>query len=252
MERAAGAAEGTTIDPAEIARFTAMAEDWWDPNGKFRPLHKFNPVRLGFLRDRFAAHFGRDARALRPFEGLRLLDIGCGGGLIAEPMARLGFAVTGIDASPETIMTARTHAEQTGLVINYRVMAIEDLVAAGAQYDAVLALEVVEHVADPGAFFAGAANVLKPAGALAAATLNRTTKSWLFAVVGAEYVLRWLPRGTHDWEKFLRPSEFAGALRRAGIVTTQMTGLAYNPLTGAWALNPTDLDVNYMVFGIKP
>src|SRR5882672_10541813 len=241
------AAGPSTVDPADIARFAALAESWWDPAGKFKPLHRLNPVRLGFLRDRLTAHFKHDSAALRPFEGLRLLDIGCGGGLVAEPMARLGFAVTGIDAAGETIATARSHAEQSGLAIDYRAMAAETLAASGERFDVVLALEIVEHVADLDAFIAAAAMLVRPGGAFVAATLNRTAKSYLFAIVGAEYVLGWLPRGTHDWRKFVRPSELAAALRRNRLRVEEIAGITYNPLGDSWALS-ADLDVNYMAF----
>jgi 2-polyprenyl-6-hydroxyphenyl methylase/3-demethylubiquinone-9 3-methyltransferase len=262
--RAAGARDGmamarseaapggtTTIDPDEIERFAAMAEEWWDPNGKFRPLHKFNPVRLAFLRDRLAGHFHRNTALLRPFEGLRLLDIGCGGGLVAEPMARLGFAVTGIDATERTVKTAQAHAGETGLGIDYRIAAAEQLAATGERFDVVLALEIVEHVADLGVFLAAAAQLVEPGGALVAATLNRTGKSYLFAIIGAEYLLGWLPRGTHQWRKFVRPSELAGGLRRSGLRLAEMSGVTYNPLKDEWRLGG-DLDVNYMVFATKP
>ena len=240
----------TTVDPAEIARFAALAESWWDPAGKFKPLHRLNPLRLGFLRDRLTAHFRRDSAALRPFEGLRLLDIGCGGGLVAEPMARLGFAVTGIDAAGETIATARSHAEQSGLAIDYRAMAAETLAASGERFDVVLALEIVEHVADLDAFLAAAAALMRPGGAFVAATLNRTTKSYLFAIIGAEYVLGWLPRGTHEWRKFVRPSELAAVLRRNRLRVETIAGVTYNPLRESWSLS-TDLDVNYMVLAVS-
>jgi 2-polyprenyl-6-hydroxyphenyl methylase / 3-demethylubiquinone-9 3-methyltransferase len=247
---ASEASAATTIDPAEVARFAALAESWWDPRGKFRPLHRFNPVRLAFLRDRLAAHFARDAASLQPFAGLRLLDIGCGGGLVAEPMARLGFAVVGIDAALANVKTAQVHAQEVGLAIDYRAMAVEDLTATGERFDVVLALEIVEHVADLGAFCAAAAAVLQPGGALIAATLNRTAKAYLLAVLGAEYVLRWLPRGTHDWTKFVHPSELAAGLRRNGLHLAEVTGVTYNPLTDEWRLS-RDLDVNYMVYAEK-
>jgi 2-polyprenyl-6-hydroxyphenyl methylase/3-demethylubiquinone-9 3-methyltransferase len=239
----------TTVDPAEIARFAALAESWWDPVGKFKPLHRLNPLRLGFLRDRLTAHFRRDPAALRPFEGLRLLDIGCGGGLVAEPMTRLGFAVTGIDAAGETIATARSHAEQSGLAIDYRAMAAETLAASGERFDVVLALEIVEHVADLDAFLAAAAALMRPGGAFVAATLNRTTKSYLFAIIGAEYVLGWLPRGTHEWRKFVRPAELAAVLRRNRLRVEAIAGVTYNPLRESWSLS-ADLDVNYMVLAV--
>jgi 2-polyprenyl-6-hydroxyphenyl methylase/3-demethylubiquinone-9 3-methyltransferase len=237
----------STVDPAEIARFAALAESWWDPAGKFKPLHRLNPVRLGFLRDRLTAHFKRDSAALRPFEGLRLLDVGCGGGLVAEPMARLGFAVTGIDAGDETVAIARAHAAQSGLAIDYRATAAETLAASDERFDVVLALEIVEHVADLDAFIAAAATLVRPGGAFVAATLNRTAKSYLFAIVGAEYVLGWLPRGTHDWRKFVRPSELAAVLRRNRLRVEEVAGITYNPLGDSWALSG-DLDVNYMAF----
>ncbi len=235
-----GATPGTTtVDPAEIARFAALAESWWDPAGKFKPLHRLNPLRLGFLRDRLTAHFRRDSAALRPFEGLRLLDIGC----------RLGFAVTGIDAAGEIIATARSHAEQSGLAIDYRAMAAETLAASGERFDVVLALEIVEHVADLDAFLAAAAALMRPGGAFVAATLNRTTKSYLFAIIGAEYVLGWLPRGTHEWRKFVRPSELAAVLRRNRLRVEAIAGVTYNPLRESWSLS-ADLDVNYMVLAV--
>ena len=237
----------STVDPAEIARFAALAESWWDPMGKFKPLHRLNPVRLAFLRERLIAHFHRDRTALRPFEGLRLLDIGCGGGLVAEPMARLGFDVTGIDAGDETIATARIHAAQSGLAIAYRAVPAETLAAAGERFDVVLALEIIEHVPDLTTFIGAAASLVRPGGAFVAATLNRTAKSYLLAIIGAEYVLGWLPRGTHDWRKFVRPSELATALRRHRLRIEEIAGVAYNPFGDSWALSP-DIDVNYMVF----
>jgi 2-polyprenyl-6-hydroxyphenyl methylase/3-demethylubiquinone-9 3-methyltransferase len=240
-------AGSSTVDRAEIARFAALAESWWDPAGEFKPLHRLNPVRLGLLRDRLTTHFARDPAALRPFDGLRLLDIGCGGGLVAEPMARLGFAVTGIDAGTETIATARAHAEQSGLAIDYRAIAAETLAEAGERFDVVLALEIVEHVADLDAFLAAATTLVRPGGALIVATLNRTVKSYLFAIIGAEYVLGWLPRGTHEWRKFVRPSELAALLRRNRLRIEEIAGVTYNPLGDSWALS-TDLDVNYMAF----
>jgi 2-polyprenyl-6-hydroxyphenyl methylase / 3-demethylubiquinone-9 3-methyltransferase len=236
---------GASVDPDEIARFEAMADSWWDPDGNFRPLHKFNPVRLGFIRDHVAAHFGRDARATRPFEGLALLDIGCGGGLIAEPMARLGAAVTGIDAAPRNIAIAGHHAAESGLTIDYRAMTAEDLADTGKQFDIVLSLEIVEHVANLDAFLGACCALVKPGGTMIVATLNRTAKSFALAVVGAEYVLRWLPRGTHDWRKFVRPSELARGLRQHGAAIDRLTGVAYNPLTDRWRLG-NDLAVNYM------
>lgn len=251
-QRHTGDAASATVDAGEIARFSAIAESWWDPDGKFRPLHRFNPVRLAFIRDRLAARFGRDPRGRRPFAGLRLLDIGCGGGLLAEPMARLGFEVVGIDAAERNVAVARLHAAQGGLAIDYRVATAEALAAAGERFDAVLNMEVVEHVADPTLFLAAAAALLKPNGAMIVATINRTPKAFLLAIVGAEYVLGWLPRGTHRWSKFRRPSELVGALRPHGLEVVEMAGAVYDPLRDAWSLSPSDLDVNYMIVATRP
>lgn len=238
-----------TASPEEVARFTAMAEAWWDPLGKFKPLHRFNPIRLDFMRRHFAAHFGRDEAAIRPFEGLTLLDVGCGGGLLSEPLARMGFAVTGIDAGAKNVAVAALHAEQSGIAIDYRVSTPENLDPAAA-FDVVLCMEVVEHVPDVAVFLEAAAGRLKPGGVLVGATLNRTAKCWALAVVGAEYILRWLPKGTHDWHKFVRPSEFSAMLRGCGVEIRHMAGMAYSPLTDSWRETP-NLDVNYMVLGVK-
>jgi len=240
-----------TIDREEIARFAAQAASWWDPAGSFRPLHRLNPARLQFIRGALDAHFGRDKRVLSPFAGLSLCDVGCGGGLIAEPMARLGFAVTAIDADEEAIAVARDHAAASGLDIDYRSDTAESLAADKRQFDVVLALELVEHVADPDALFAACSALVKPGGAFIGATLNRTPQSYALAIVGAEYVMRWLPRGTHDWRRFLRPSEFVLGLRRAGLKPTQVKGLRYRPLHADWA-QTDDLSVNYLVMAIKP
>lgn len=237
----------STVDEAETAKFAAMAEEWWDPEGKFAPLHKFNPVRLGFLRDRICDRFGRDPLANRPLEGLTLADVGCGGGLLSEPMARLGATVTGIDAGEKNIRIAAAHAEEVGVEINYRCDTVEAMAAHGETYDVVLNMEVVEHVADVDLFLESSAALVKPGGLMFLATLNRTLKAWGLAIVGAEYVMGWLPRGTHDWNKFVRPSELAAPLRRAGLEMTEITGVAYNPLKDKWSLAPRDLDVNYMV-----
>jgi 2-polyprenyl-6-hydroxyphenyl methylase/3-demethylubiquinone-9 3-methyltransferase len=234
-----------SVDPDEVARFEAMAEAWWDPQGSFRPLHKLNPVRLGFLRDRLVRHFGRDPHAVRPLEGLRVVDIGCGGGLVCEPLARLGAEVTGIDASARNVSIAAAHAEESGLAIDYRAVAAETLAAEGHRYDVVLALEIVEHVADPDLFIDACCRLARPGGLLVFATLNRTPKSFALAIVGAEYLLRWLPRGTHDWRKFLRPSELARLLARHGASLEALTGVVYNPISDRWRL-ADDLDVNYM------
>jgi 2-polyprenyl-6-hydroxyphenyl methylase/3-demethylubiquinone-9 3-methyltransferase len=240
-----------TIDPAEVARFSAHAASWWDPAGSFRPLHRLNPARLAFIRDALDAHFRRDPRSLAPFAGLSLCDIGCGGGLITEPMARLGFAVTAIDADADAIAVARAHAAVGGLDIDYRSETAEPLAAGKRQFDVVLALEIIEHVADPAALLAACSALIKPGGAFIGATLNRTPQSYALAIVGAEYVMRWLPRGTHDWRRFLRPSEFVLGLRRAGLTPTRLKGLRYRPLSGDWA-QTDDLSVNYLVMAVKP
>ena len=244
-------APSPSIDPAEVARFSALAETWWDPRGSMAPLHRLNPARLGFLRETLTAHFGRDARSLRPFDGLRILDVGCGGGLITEPLARLGAGVTGIDAAEANIGVARAHARSADLEIDYRQASAEELAAAGERFDAVLALEVIEHVADVDAFLQATATLLRPGGSFIGATLNRTPKSFLFGIVGAEYVLGWLPRGTHRWDRFVRPSEFAAGLRRQGLHVREMRGLAYDLLAGEWRLGG-DLGVNYMIYAARP
>jgi 2-polyprenyl-6-hydroxyphenyl methylase/3-demethylubiquinone-9 3-methyltransferase len=235
-----------SLDPAEAAKFAHMAEAWWDPHGKFRPLHKFNPTRIAFIRDRVAARHGQDPLGERPLAGLRLIDIGCGGGLLAEPMARLGARVTGIDPVERSIAVARLHAQQSGLEIDYRAETPEQLAESGATFDVVLNMEVVEHVADRGVFIAACCALLAGDGLMIIATINRTAKAFALAIVGAEYVLNWLPRGTHDWHKFVRPSELAAGLRPHGVALAEITGVSYNPLSDRWALSG-DLDVNYMM-----
>jgi 2-polyprenyl-6-hydroxyphenyl methylase/3-demethylubiquinone-9 3-methyltransferase len=239
-----------SVDRSEIDRFAAQSAGWWDPHGSFRALHRLNPARIGFIRDELIAHFRRDGRSLRPFEGLTLLDIGCGGGLLAEPMARLGFAVTGIDAAAEAIDVARSHARAGRLAIDYRVSTAESLAAEGRQFDAVLALELIEHVADRAALLAACGALVRPGGAFIGATLNRTARAFALAIIGAEWVLGWLPPGTHDWNRFVRPSEFALGLRRAGLSPTRLAGLSYRLTSGEWAVSD-DLSVNYMVTAIK-
>jgi 2-polyprenyl-6-hydroxyphenyl methylase/3-demethylubiquinone-9 3-methyltransferase len=237
----------TSVDPAEVERFSAMAAEWWDPTGKFKPLHKFNPVRLGFIRDEAARRFGRDITQRRPFEGLRLLDIGCGGGLLCEPMARLGFSVTGVDASERNIGVASTHAKAQGLDIDYRADTAEALLANGEPlFDVVLNMEVIEHVADPARFLQDCVKLLKPGGLMVLATLNRTPKALALAVVGAEYVLRWLPPGTHDWKKFLKPAEILDFLRGEPVSVAGPFGVSYDVLTGQWSPS-RDTEVNYMM-----
>jgi 2-polyprenyl-6-hydroxyphenyl methylase/3-demethylubiquinone-9 3-methyltransferase len=241
---------GATVDPEEVGRFAADGGAWWDLAGSFRALHWINPTRLGFIRQELQAHFGREPSSLRPFEGLNLLDIGCGGGLTAEPMARLGFAVTGIDAGEAAIAAAQAHAQAAGLAIDYRHADAESLAGAGARFDAVLALEVIEHVADPAIFFASLGALVRPGGAFVGATLNRTLRSFALAIVGAEYLFGWLRPATHDWSKFLRPSEFILGLRRNGFSATRLSGIVYDPWRGTWALAP-DLRVNYMVAAVR-
>lgn len=240
-----------SIDAAEVAKFSALADRWWDARGPFRPLHKFTPVRMRYIRDRLTAHFGRDPRAPRPLAGLKVLDVGCGGGLVSEPLARLGATVTGIDASRPNIEAARLHAADLAFAIDYRHAAAEDLAEAGEQYDAVLALEIVEHVADPDAFLAALARLVRPGGAAVVATLNRTSRSYLLAIIGAEYVLGWLPRGTHDWNRFMKPAELVSGLDRVGLATTDQTGVCYAPLADEWRLCD-DRGVNYMVVAVRP
>jgi 2-polyprenyl-6-hydroxyphenyl methylase/3-demethylubiquinone-9 3-methyltransferase len=235
-----------SVDLAEVAKFSALAAEWWDPAGKFAPLHKFNPVRLGFIRQEAAARFGRDPRALRPFKGLSLLDIGCGGGLLSEPMARLGFAVTGADASEKNIGTARAHAAASGLGITYRAVTAETLASEGPSFDVVLNMEVVEHVADVGSYLAACAGLVKPGGITIVATMNKTFKSLALAKFGAEYVLGWLPRGTHDWNRFIAPRELAAVLEENGLTTLKTQGVSFDPLAWDWRLS-SDVDVNYMI-----
>jgi 2-polyprenyl-6-hydroxyphenyl methylase/3-demethylubiquinone-9 3-methyltransferase len=240
-------AKGASIDPEEVARFSAIAAEWWDPKGKFAPLHRFNPVRLGFIRETALARFGRDPTAKRPFEGLRLLDIGCGGGLLSEPMTRLGFSVTGVDASPRNIATARTHAAEQGLEIDYRAGTAEALAERGERFDIVLNMEVVEHVAEPGAYLRDTAQLVAPGGVMIVATLNRTLKALALAKIGAEYVLRWLPPGMHDWKKFLTPEEVRSFLSGdPGLRLRGPFGVAFDPLRGSFKLS-SDVGVNYMM-----
>jgi len=244
-------AAGPSIDPADVARFSAQAAEWWDARGPFAPLHKFNPARLAFVRDRAAERFGRDIRQRAPFAGLTLLDVGCGGGLIAEPMRRLGFEVTAIDASSENIGTARVHGEQQGLDIGYRAATVEQLEAEGAgPFDVVLTLEVIEHVADPEAFIRTCARLVKPGGMMIVATLNRTLKSLALGKVAAEYVLRWVPAGTHDWNQFLKPDEIRLMLSEEPVAVSGPFGLVYNPLTDRWS-ESDDAGINYMMLAVR-
>lgn len=239
------------VDPAELERFGRIAGEWWDPAGKFAPLHRLGPARMRFLRDRLATHFARQLPAPRPLAGLTVLDIGCGGGLVAEPLARLGASVTGIDPAADNIAAARAHAATSGLDIDYRVVTAEDVAAQGAAFDAVLCLEVVEHVPDPAGFIGLAAGLVRPGGLLVASTINRTMKAWLLAIVGAEYVLRWLPAGTHRWDRFVTPDEMARHMAAARLQRIAFEGLVYDPLGDRWSLSP-DTDVNYFAAGVKP
>jgi len=242
----------SSIDPADVARFSAIAEGWWDPNGKFAPLHRFNPVRLDFIREQALARFGRDPKARAPFEGLKLLDIGCGGGLLCEPMARLGFTVTGVDASERNIEVARAHAEAMDLAIDYRASTAEALLdEPGARFDLVLNMEVIEHVAEPGQYLRDCARLIKPGGLMIMATLNRTLKALALAKIGAEYVLRWLPPETHDWRKFLKPDEIRGFLDGEPVEVDGPFGVVFNPLSGRWTRS-ADADINYMMTVARP
>jgi 2-polyprenyl-6-hydroxyphenyl methylase / 3-demethylubiquinone-9 3-methyltransferase len=252
IEGSRSAPSTPSIDAAEVAKFSAMAADWWSPTGKFKPLHRFNPVRLKFIRATAEAHFGLPGGKAKPLEGLRLLDIGCGGGLVCEPMARLGAAVTGVDASEVNIKTALTHAQEQGLEIDYRAGTAEGLIDAGeAPFDIVLNLEVVEHVADAHQFLQDTANLVRPGGLMIVASLNRTAKALATAVIGAEYILGWLPRGTHDWSKFVTPDEVRAALMAAGMRPQPATGVSYKPLSASWVLSD-DTAVNFMVVATRP
>ncbi|MCB1516703.1 MAG: bifunctional 2-polyprenyl-6-hydroxyphenol methylase/3-demethylubiquinol 3-O-methyltransferase UbiG [Hyphomicrobiaceae bacterium] len=241
----------TTINQAELDKFTAMAEQWWDPTGKFKPLHKFNPVRLAYIREVALEHFDRDGTKRRPFEGLSMIDIGCGGGLLCEPMTRLGFDVTGIDAAARNIGIASVHAEQSGLDVDYRATTAEDMVREGRQYDMVLNMEVVEHVDNVPFFLKSCAALVKPGGLLLTATINRTARAFALAIVGAEYVLNWLPKGTHSYAKFLAPEEIASMLKREGLEVKDKCGVTFSPLHNEWSKS-RDMGVNYMLLAEKP
>jgi 2-polyprenyl-6-hydroxyphenyl methylase/3-demethylubiquinone-9 3-methyltransferase len=248
-ENAAPSITAGTVDKEEIERFSRLADGWWDPEGKFRPLHRINPLRIGYIRDQARDHF--EAHGHPPLTGLALLDIGCGGGLISEPMARLGAAVTAIDAAEKNIGVAKTHAAQSGLSIDYRCTTAEALAETGAQFDIVLALEVIEHVADAALFLKECARLVRPGGLFFLSTINRTPKAYAMAIIGAEYVLRWLPRGTHTYEKFLRPSEVHAYLRENGLEVTDMQGMVFRLGKTEWKLVPKDLDVNYLLTAEK-
>ncbi len=243
---------GMTVDAAEIEKFQNMAAEWWDPDGKFKPLHMLNPCRLDYITTQVAAEFGRDLAGDAPFAGLRVLDIGCGGGLLSEPMARLGAEVVGADPAARNIPVARLHAEQSGLTIDYRETTAEDLAAAGEAFDVVLNMEVVEHVADPQAYLDACRSLLKPGGLMICSTINRNPKSFAMAIVGAEMVMRWLPRGTHDWAKFITPDELCGMIRKAGLEPVDRKGFVFNPLGWSWRLSDRDLSVNYVTASVRP
>lgn len=234
-----------TLDPAQIRQFENLAAKWWDPHGEFRPLHEIGPARLAFMRAEFLRHFALDGRALRPLKGISVLDIGCGGGLVCEPLARLGAAVTGVDPGAETIAAARAHAQAQGLAIDYRAARVEDLAAEGLTFDAVTCLEVVEHVPDVGAFLETCTALVRPGGLMILSTINRTLASYALAIVAAEYVLGWLPRGTHQWDRFVTPDELALHLTKAGLDHPRTEGVIFEPWSGEWRLSPMT-EVNYM------
>lgn len=238
-----------SLDPAEVEKFSKLAAEWWNPKGKFGVLHVFNPVRLQFIKEEVCARFARDPLERRPFTGLRFLDIGCGGGLLSEPMARLGAEIVGVDPAEKNIQTARVHANEQELAIDYRVGTAEDL-AGSETFDVILAMEVIEHVIDPRAFIRTCASMLKPEGLLFVATINRTLKSFGLAIIGAEYVLGWLPKGTHQWEKFITPEDLKGWFSESGVTVKDESGVIYNPFKNEWRRS-RDMGVNYVVVGQK-
>ena len=244
-------ASQTSVDPAEIAKFQAMATEWWDPNGKFKPLHMLNPCRLDYITQQIAEEFDRDLANEAPFSGLRILDIGCGGGLLCEPMARLGATVVGVDAAERNIPVATTHAEQSGLTITYRHDTAEALVDEGAEFDVVLNMEVVEHVEGPLEYLTACQRLLKSGGIMICSTINRNAKSFAMAIVGAEYIMRWLPKGTHDWSKFITPDELFTLIENAGLDPVDRKGFVFNPISWQWRLSDRDLSVNYVTTSIK-
>ncbi|HMS95735.1 MAG TPA: bifunctional 2-polyprenyl-6-hydroxyphenol methylase/3-demethylubiquinol 3-O-methyltransferase UbiG [Tabrizicola sp.] len=240
-----------TVDPGEVAKFQAMAAEWWDPEGKFKPLHMLNPCRLDYICAQVAAEFGRDLAAEMPFKGLRVLDIGCGGGLLSEPMARLGAEVVGADAAERNIPVARLHAEQSGLEIDYRHTTAEALAGLGETFDVVLNMEVVEHVADPQAYLTACQALMKPGGLMICSTLNRTAKSFAMAIIGAEWVMRWLPKGTHDWKKFITPEELNTLISKTGLRPVDRKGMVFNPISWSWRLSDSDFGCNYVTASVK-
>lgn len=241
-----------TVDPAEVAKFEAMAAEWWDPKGKFKPLHMLNPCRLDYITQQIAAEFDRDLSEPLPFKGLTLLDIGCGGGLLSEPMARLGATVVGADAAGGNIPVAQVHAEQSGLTIDYRHTTAEAIAESGEKFDVVLNMEVVEHVADPQEFLTVCQTLVKPGGIMICSTLNRNPKSFVMGIIGAEYVMRWLPKGTHEWSKFITPDELCAMLETAELTPVDRKGFVFNPITWGWSISARDLSVNYVTTSQKP
>ncbi len=241
-----------TVDAGEIEKFQKMAAEWWNPNGMFKPLHMLNPCRLDYITSQIAAEFERTLGSDAPFAGLRILDIGCGGGLLAEPMARLGAEVVGADAAERNIPVAQIHAEQSGLEIDYRHTTAEALAEAGEQFDVVLNMEVVEHVADPQAYLTACQQLLKPGGLMVCSTINRNPKSYAMAIIGAEHIMRWLPKGTHEWSKFITPDELYDLVRNAGLEPVDRKGFVFNPIRWTWGLSDRDLSVNYVTASVKP
>ena len=240
-----------TIDPEEVAKFEAMATEWWDTDGKFKPLHMLNPTRLDYIVEQISAEFGRDLTTNRPFEGLKILDIGCGGGLLSEPMARLGATVVGADAAEKNIPVAQIHAQQSGLEIDYRHTSAEEILKNSEKFDVVLNMEVVEHVSDPLAFLTACRQLLKLNGLMLCSTINRNPKSYLMAIIGAEHVMRWLPKGTHDWNKFITPDELFDLIKNVGLTPVDQKGFVFNPLKWSWSISDKDLSVNYVTASIN-
>ena len=242
----------TTVDPAEVEKFAQMAQAWWDPDGMFKPLHMLNPCRLDYITQQISWQFDRDLTTATPFKGLKILDIGCGGGLLSEPIARLGATVLGADATERNIPVAALHAEQMGLKIDYQCITAEELAAQGKKFDVVLNMEVVEHVADPLAYLTACQQLLKPGGLHICSTINRNPKSYLFAIIGAEYVMRWLPKGTHEWHKFITPDELFDLISQAGLTPVDRKGFVFDKLRWSWSISDRDLSVNYVTASTKP